>query len=101
MTNDHDMIIRIDQKMTGMCDVVNKIDTKVGKLDEKVDKIQAEGVCQYKDCSKTFVNRKIWMWITGFIVAGVIAVASYAQLNHDAIVQHEAQPTHSEKPIQR
>lgn len=68
---DHDRLIRVDQKLS---DLIIKVD----KISELVQAQPAVCARQIKYCNDNFVRNKIFYWILPFIIAGLIAANGVA-----------------------
>ena len=63
---DRDMLKAHDIKLTEVCRVMHKMDIKMDKLSNKMDVN-----------SKTYVTRKMFMWVNGFIILLIMSLVGY------------------------
>lgn len=66
-------VIKHDVKLSEVCKTLGKIDKKMDKLNDKID-----------DNVKTYITRRMFMWVNGIIIAGIIILGGYmASINED------------------
>ena len=80
--NDHDLLIKLDQKMTDICNTMKK-DSNINmkahddimlKLDNQQTYIQAQG--------KTFVTTRLFYWLVGFIILSILGLSGLTADNN-------------------
>ena len=64
--SDHDVLIAHDIKLQNICKTLGDVDKKLDKLNDKMD----ENV-------KTYITKKMFMWVNGIIIAGLIILGGY------------------------
>ena len=82
---DHDLLIKLDQKMTDMCK--NQTDSAAANLkahDAIIEKIEAQQKCIMGQSHK-FVSSKLFYWLLGFIIIGLISIGGVTADNNSKI----------------
>ena len=72
--NDHDLLTKLDQKMTDMCEN-QKVSTtnNIKAHGDIIKKIDAQQSCIMKQTHK-FVSSRLFYWLLGFIFIGLVAI---------------------------
>ena len=80
--NDHDLLTRLDQKMTDMCvsmsgDAASNVkahDAIMAKIDNQQKCIMNQG--------KTFVTTRLFYWLVGFIILSLLGLSGLSADNN-------------------
>ncbi len=83
--NDHDLLIKLDQKMTDIC-VNMKTDSQINikAHNDIMKKIDEQRKCIINQ-SKTFVSSKLFYWLLGFVILGLVGTATFSADNNTKI----------------
>jgi len=80
--NDHDLLIKLDQKMTDMCNTM-KMDSanNVKAHDDILLKIDGQQKCIVNQ-GKTFVTARLFYWLVGFIIIALLGLSGLSADNN-------------------
>ena len=83
--NDHDLLTKLDQKMTDMCDI-QKASTanNIKAHSDIMTKIDAQQECIMNQSHK-FVSSRLFYWLLGFIIIGLVAIGGVTADNNTKI----------------
>ena len=80
--NDHDLLIRLDQKMTDICVTMKKdFNVNVKTHDDIIAKIDNQQQC-ILDQGKIFVTTKLFYWLVGFIILSILGLSGLTADNN-------------------
>jgi len=83
--NDHDLLTKLDQKMTDMCkNQENAAAANIKAHDAILEKIEGQQKCLL-DQSHKFVSSKLFYWLLGFIIIGLIGIGGVTADNNGKI----------------
>ena len=83
--NDHDLLTRLDQKMTDMCKNQGKdAASNIKAHDAILEKIAGQQKC-IMDQSHKFVSSKLFYWLLGFIIIGLVGIGGVTADNNGKI----------------
>ena len=83
--NDHDLLTKLDQKMTDMCK--NQTESTAANLkahDAIMEKIEGQQKCIMNQSHK-FVSSKLFYWLMGFIILGLVGIGGVTADNNSKI----------------
>lgn len=83
--NDHDLLTKLDQKMTDMRDTM-KTDaaSNIKAHDAILEKIEGQQKCIMNQSHK-FVSSKLFYWLLGFIIVGLVTIGGVTADNNSKI----------------
>jgi len=80
--DDHDLLIKLDQKMTNMCDNQEKDSVaNVKAHSEIMVKIDTQQKC-ILDQGRTFVTARLFYWLVGFIIIALLGLSGLSADNN-------------------
>lgn len=80
-TNDHDMLIKLDTKMSLMCSKLNKIGDKNDSAHDSIYKLLDKKIDITNDKLDKKTDDLMFRWVIGFII-GFIIIITGAGVNH-------------------
>lgn len=89
--SDHDLLIQLNQKMTDMCKSMDKeFKTNSDAHQDILDKIEKQRDC-INGQSKRFISSKLFYWLVGFIILGLMSIGAVTADVSNKIGKVEAQ----------
>lgn len=80
--NDHDLLIKLDQKMTDMYDNQEKDSAANVKAHDKIMvKIDAQQKCILNQ-GRTFITSKLFFWLMGFVIVALVGLGGLSADNN-------------------
>lgn len=89
--NDHDLLTKLDQKMTDMYKNQEKdAATNIKAHDAILEKIEGQQKCIMNQSHK-FVSSRLFYWLLGFIIIGLVGIGGVTADNNSKISSLETQ----------
>lgn len=83
--NDHDLLIKLDQKLTDMGSAIKTDSAANTKAHDAIlEKIDEQRTCIFNQ-SRNFVSTKLFYWLLGFIILGLIGIGGVTADNNTKI----------------
>ena len=83
--NDHDLLTQLDQKMTDMREnQKNDADVNIKAHGDIMSKIDAQQKCILNQSHK-FVSSRLFYWLLGFIILGLVGIGGVTADNNSKI----------------
>ena len=86
---DHDLLIKVDTKMSELCKLVRKNIAENSKQHEqffaKIDSVNMELSGHQLGCERKFISARFFYWLIPFLIAGIISIASISGSNINEI----------------
>ena len=103
---DHDILIEVAANLNSLCSKIDKVD-KDNKEEHKDIRTminenfknvvtaettyQKEAKIQVDVCNSRFLQTKVFLWVMGFVIAGVIGAYSFTSYVHADLNKHRIQ----------
>jgi hypothetical protein len=103
---DHDILIEVAANLNSLCSKIDKVD-KDNKEEHKDIRTminenfknvvtaettyQKEAKIQVDACNSRFLQTKVFLWVMGFVIAGVIGAYSFTSYVHADLNKHRIQ----------
>lgn len=107
--DDHDLLVELNTKLGQLCKnteknylennkahdkIIEKIDENhktvngwVQNVHERIDDQVVSSTNRVDTCHKTFLQSKIFYWVVGFIIAGLVSVWGFASVQQSRITK--------------
>ena len=83
--NDHDLLTKLDQKMTDMCEIQKgSTANNIKAHSDIMKKIDVQQECIMNQSHK-FVSSRLFYWLLGFIIIGLVAIGGVTADNNTKI----------------
>lgn len=86
----HDLLIRLDTKVSGVCSKLEKIELKIDDTNERL-------LCNTKECNAKFVPR----WVVLIIISCLLGLAATVTVNSISIHENKIKIEHNTNHIER
>ncbi len=101
--SDHDILIQMEANLNNLCKKLNSVDDDNKEEHKEIRKLINEGqnwkTTQVQECNNRFVHRKIFLWICGFIIMGVIGAYGFTQVVNNNLNRHIETYEHTNKKV--
>jgi hypothetical protein len=117
---DHDILIRVAANLDTLCKKIDKVDSDYNKLSAKLDKVDQDNKDEHKEiremidtnariafetketvanesrvqiekCHSKFLHTKVFLWIAGFMIAGIIGSYSFTNIVFTDLKNHQVE----------
>jgi len=105
---EHDAIVELTVHVESLCkrtekyyeenkethkEIIAKLDKSTDDLYNKMDSQKDVYADRITDCNKNFTRWRVFQWVIGFVIAGLMVIGGVAYNNHTKIAVHEAAAT--------